>query len=171
MRKFLGGVGAAWYSEGMAELLATHRWEYGKLTLGYMPQNKEEVPYWGRIKIIQDEFAANRALMIREVMRLETGAFLQNDAYAWSWAAVAFLDGHPSYRGKFRRLRDSVKLSGERFTAMFESKVVGQLRELDEQWQLFVVGADYGYDFARNAVAYSVGRPVTSEGTEFRLQN
>lgn len=169
MRQFLGGAGASWYSEGIAELLATHKWEFGNLLVGYMPKDKTEVPYWGRIKIIQDEFAASRALMIREVMRLDTRAFLQNDAYAWSWAVAAFLDGHPNYRGKFRRLREKARLSGEQFTAEFEKQIVGQLRELDEQWQLFVVGADYGYDFARNAVSYSAGRPLTSQGGSFDL--
>ena len=160
MREFLGGTGASWYSEGMAELLATHKWEFGKLLIGYMPQDRSEVPYWGRIKIIQDEFAQSRALMIREVMRLDTRAFLQNDAYAWAWGAAAFLDGHPSYRGKFRRLRERATLSGEQFNAAFEREVVGQLRELDEQWQLFVVGADYGYDVARNAVKYVPGQTI-----------
>lgn len=170
MRQFLGGVGAAWYSEGVAELLATHHWEFGNLLIGYVPKNKQEVPYWGRIKIIQDEFAASRGLMIREIMRLDTGAFLQNDAYAWCWAVAAFLDGHPVYRGKFRRMRNAAQRTGEPFTAAFERQVVGQLRELDEQWQLFVVNLDYGYDVARTAVKYATGLPVTSQGRDFQLQ-
>jgi hypothetical protein len=170
MRHFLGGVGAAWYSEGVAELLATHDWEFGNLLIGYAPQDKKEVPYWGRIKIIQDEFAASRGLMIREIMRIDTGAFLQNDAYAWCWAVAAFLDGHPAYRGKFRQLRNSVQLTGAPFTAAFERGVVGQLREFDEQWQLFVVNLDYGYDVARTAVTYGTGLPITSQGRRFEMQ-
>ena len=170
MRKFLGGVGAAWFSEGVAELLATHHWEFGNLLIGYAPKNKEEVPYWGRIKIIQDEFAASRGLMIREVMRLRPEAFLDNDAYAWAWAAAAFLDGHPSYRAKFRRLREVVSLHGEQFNSNFEKRVVGQLRELDEQWQVFIVNLDYGYDVARSAVTYGTGLPITSRGRTVKLE-
>ena len=42
--------------EGMAELLSTHRWAEGRLTLNWIPTSREEVPMWGRIKIIKDAF-------------------------------------------------------------------------------------------------------------------
>ena len=45
----LKGAGPPWYKEGMAEYLGTHRWQDGRLTLGYMPRSREEVPYWRRI--------------------------------------------------------------------------------------------------------------------------
>ena len=40
-----------------------------------------------------------------------------------------------------------------------------QLREFDEQWQLFVANADYGYDFNAEAVEYGVGLPLQHEQT------
>ncbi len=40
MGQFLGALGPPWYAEGMAELLGTHRWQGGVLTLGYVPQDK-----------------------------------------------------------------------------------------------------------------------------------
>lgn len=50
--------GTAWFSEGVAELAATHRWDstapaIAWLMLGDVPRNREEVPAWGRIATIK----------------------------------------------------------------------------------------------------------------------
>ncbi|MEM7311943.1 MAG: LecA/PA-IL family lectin [Planctomycetota bacterium] len=164
MMYVLKGSGPPWYSEGMAEFLATHKWDGRKIEVGVMPDRKEDFPYWGRIKILQDEYAAGRGLMIREVMRYDRTAHLRIEPYAWSWAAVAFLDGHPLYRSKFRLLRTKVQDNTALFTRDFEESMTDGLRELDEQWQLFVVGADFGYDLRRNAVQYAVGAPIPEGG-------
>jgi hypothetical protein len=164
MAHVLGGSGPPWYSEGMAELLATHRWNGTSIEVGVMPKNKKDVPYWGRIKILRDEYAADRGLMIRQVMRFGKNAHLKVEPYAWSWAAAAFLDGHPQYRTKFRALKNNVKENTALFTRDFEESLADGLRELDEQWQLFVVNADYGYDFRRTAVQYSNGLPIPNGG-------
>ena len=165
MQAMLGGTGPAWYREGIAELLATHRWQGRRLQVRYMPQDREEVPYWGRVKTIQDEFAAHRGLMLQEVLRLKEESFLAVPAYAWSWAAAAFLDGTPAFRSRFRELQRHVRKPGLRFNQHFARQFAGELRELDEQWQLFVVDIDYGYDFARNAIAYAPGRPIPASGS------
>jgi len=41
------------YKEGMAEYLGTHRWQDGRLTLGYTPRSREESLGWGRVPAIQ----------------------------------------------------------------------------------------------------------------------
>ena len=160
MQTVLGGTGAPWYREGIAELLATHRWRGGKLLVRYMPKSRDEVPYWGRIKAIQDEFAAARGKMIREVMQYDSAAYLRTEPYAWSWAVAAFLDGHPAYRYRFRNLRNDVRDMSPHFTRRFQQQLIGQLRQFDEQWQLFVINIDYGYDFERTAVLYRPGMPL-----------
>ena len=78
MYHWLAGVGPPWYSEGMAELFGTHRWEDGKLTTRIMPQSKEETPDWGRVKLIRDAFANDRALLIHEVLKLPPDAHRLN---------------------------------------------------------------------------------------------
>jgi hypothetical protein len=165
MRNVLGGTGPPWYREGIAELLATHRWRGGSLLVGHMPQAREEVPAWGRIKTIQDAFHERQALRIRDVINYDSSAFALDQSYAWCWAVAAFLDGHPSYSGRFRQLRGRVTDESDQFTRYFEELVAAQARELDEQWQLFVVNIDYGYDFARLAVSYGAGLPLVTEGT------
>ena len=57
MFTLLGRNAPPWYMEGMAELLATHRWQDGKLELPYFPKRPDEVPKLGRIEIVQKDFA------------------------------------------------------------------------------------------------------------------
>ena len=170
MHRFLGGVGAPWYAEGMAELLSTHRWRDGKLQLRYFPASKDEVPMWGRIRIIQDQFKNARALMIAQVMRLRGDAFGQVQPYAWCWAVAAFLDGHLKFRDRFRTLQHDVALPANMFTRRFEQSVKDELRELDEQWQLFVAEIEYGYDLERTSVQYQAGKPLSSDGATVKVR-
>ncbi len=164
MKRILGGAGPPWFMEGVADHLATHHWDGGVLQLGYMPQSRDEVPYWGRIKAIKDDFAAGKALMIPQVMRLDAREFLKVDAYAWCWALAAFLDGHPVFRDRFQALRNDVADNTSRFTRNFEFQLLNDLRELDEEWQLFVSTIEYGYDFERSAVVRNPGRPLPVDG-------
>ncbi len=53
MNTQLLGCGPPWYMEGMAELMGTHRWQDGQLQLAYFPRRRDEVPQWGRIKMIR----------------------------------------------------------------------------------------------------------------------
>ena len=164
MQSMLGGTGAPWYREGMAEFLATHAWRDNSLQLGYMPTNREEVPYWGRIKLLKDAFADGKALMLRDVMRLESRDLTKVDGYAWSWAAATFLDSHPLFRSRFRALREEASDYTIRFTRTFEQQVVNELRELDESWQIFIANIEYGYDFERSAIIRRPGRPLPNSG-------
>ena len=47
MFTLLGECGPPWYMEGMAEYLGTHRWQEGRLTLGYTPRSRQEVARLG----------------------------------------------------------------------------------------------------------------------------
>ena len=85
-------------------MLATHEHAGGQTRLGHMPRNRDATPMWGRIRIVRDEVATGRALTLAEVTRLARGARHRTEAYAWCWAAAAFLDAHPRYRQRFRSL-------------------------------------------------------------------
>lgn len=160
----LGGGGPPWYREGVAEFLATHQLKAGTLKCAYMPRSREEVPLWGRIRVIKSEYAAGRPLMLREVMRFDRTAHLKIEPYAWCWAAVAFLDGHLRYKKEFQKLKGNVKDETAFFTREFENAMRAQSRELDEEWQLFIANMDYGYDLRRNAVQYRYGTPLPKDG-------
>ena len=151
MKWALGGAGPPWYMEGMAELLATHRWQDGDLALGTFPQNRDETPYLGRIKIIRDEMAAGRGKSLEEIMRYDDRAHLNVEPYAWCWGAAVFFDGQSAYREKFRQLRGAVQSSGDEFSASFRTALASQWPQIQRQWQLFVAELDYGYDLARES--------------------
>ncbi|HEX5102232.1 MAG TPA: hypothetical protein VFV87_00370 [Pirellulaceae bacterium] len=157
MTRWLGGAGPPWYMEGMAELLGTHEWAGGKLTLGYLPRTKEEVPYWGRVKIVKDEFAANRGMTLDLIMNYDSRAHLRNEPYGWCWAAATFFDQHPLTQAAFRDLRSQVKDRTVDFNNRFRGRLKDHLWEIDEDWLLFVLQCEYGYDVARAAV---VRKPV-----------
>ena len=157
----LGGCGPPWYMEGIAELLSTHLWREGKLTLAWMPASREDVPHWGRIKLIKEAVAAGRGKRLREVVDFPPAMYLDNIAYAWSWAAAYFLDQHPAYQQRFRTLYKHVEQSD--LSGMFYKLFESDWAELEEQWELFTAGIEYGYDIRRNVIDFAPGKPLESE--------
>ncbi len=153
----LGSQGPPWYGEGLAELLGTHRWETGTLTMSYFPSDKEQTPGWGRIKIVKDELAAGRGMLPAAILNYGPQAHRQNEPYGWCWAFAAFLDGHPAFRDRFRELHRDLR-SGD-VTGQFRRSFAADADDLGEQWQLFVMNLEYGYDLARAAI---VRRPAVS---------
>ena len=167
MNTILGGCGPPWYMEGTAELLGTHRLRDGRLTLGAMPASRQEVPEWGRIRIIKDAFAGHRAMRVDGVVGYPPIVFLDNGPYAWSWALSALLDGNPKYRGRFRQLYNAIPQGrvNERFYELFRS----DWQELNEQWQVFIAEIEYGYDFARTAIDFTPGEALPPGGARVKV--
>jgi hypothetical protein len=95
MYTLIGRNAPPWYMEGMAELLATHRWQDGKLELPYYPKRPDDVPKLGRIEIVQKDFTNQQAKQFPSVMEYSGLDYLQVEPYGWSWAATAFLNGNP----------------------------------------------------------------------------
>jgi hypothetical protein len=157
MNTKLGGNGPPWYTEGLAELLATHRWQNGRLTLGIMPATREEVPEGARIRLIKDDVAAKKGKTLKEVVDFSDTAHQEVSAYAWSWAAVMLLDGHPRYQKRFRTLHMFL-LEGD-VTAEFYRKFQADWPQLCEEWQLLTNNLEYGYDIAGTAVDFTPGKP------------
>lgn len=152
MHAFVGDGGVGWYWEGMAELLGTHRWGDGRLELRQLPADRDDVPMWGRIKLVQE----SRPLPLPAVLSLGKGRALTTDEYAWCWALCKFLDAHPRRGDKFRNLQSDVAEQdfNERFRATFQDDWADLLFE----WQAFVAALDYGYDTQRMTVMHK--KPV-----------
>jgi hypothetical protein len=62
-----------------------------------------------------------------------------------------------------------VREPGPEFTRRFDQQWEGQRREVEEEWQLFAVNLEYGYDVQRAAVRYAPGRELPAEGAEVRI--
>jgi hypothetical protein len=164
MTTFLGGCGPGWYMEGTAELFGTHQYNarYKQLALRTMPADRESVPMWGRIKLIrlQNEM---QMMPLAAVLELDNRRQMGDDLYAWCWAAAKFLDSHPRYRGRFRKLKNHVTSPG--FNDRFRQTYRGEWAEMQAEWQAFIASLDYGYDFNRNAIEFRRGKPLTESVT------
>lgn len=170
MLRWLGGAGPPWYMEGMAELLATHAWHDGRLTMGVMPRTKQEAPYWGRVKIVRDEYAAGRGMSLIDIMRYDAHAHLQVEAYGWCWAAAAFLDAHGLTKKAFAELQGQVSDRTLEFSKSFYERLKGDWPAIAEDWQIFVADCDYGYDFVRAAVEREPAAALPATGARVTVK-
>ncbi len=160
MNVLLGGTGPPWYAEGTAELLSTHRLADGQIQLNVIPRDREEVPKWGRIEVVQNDFAQRHALTLAKVFNLSGTVHGTIENYGWCWAAAAFLEHHPRYHDRFRQLH--VHLRQPDFAERVDATFADDRARLDEDWQIFVADIDYGYDFSRAEVSYAAGKPLAT---------
>ena len=167
MDTLAGGKGPPWLAEGLAELLATHTLEHGRLTLNTFPRSRDAVPKWGRIEMIQTAYNDQRAMSLPQIFAYDARASLENRSYAWCWAAVVFFDHQAKYQSRFRQL---ARHAGEvDFPQKFNDGFAGDWAAINNQWQLFIANLDYGYDFERNAVQFSQGKPLSAEGAKVEI--
>ncbi len=146
MQKFLGGYGPPWYAEGMAEMLAVHRWKENQLKLRYPVRNAKDTEGWGRVRIIRDAYKNEKALTLEEAMSFGGQDFFHaSRPYAWSWAACYFLSQHPISRKAFAEHQSQVRRDANDFTQTLV-KQIPDWKSLEKEWQLFVDEMDYGFD-------------------------
>ena len=159
MLAFLDGGGPPWYMEGLAELLGTHRWVDEKLTLNIVPASRDDVPYWGRVKIVKDDVAQNQGRMLEDVMRYGSNAHLDVRPYGWCWAATAMLENDPRFSKAFRDRIAHVSESNEVFSLGLIQALGDDWHLARQQWQWFVLNMDYGFDLKRESI---VSKPTNS---------
>jgi hypothetical protein len=163
----LGGAGAPWYMEGMAELLGTHEWRDGRLQLGVMPAHRDDVPMWGRIKLIREAVEAGEAWPLARVLQVSNRRSMDTSEYAWTWLLASLLDGHPDFQDRFRELH---RLAADRqFNDKFKELFAEDWRELNDEWMSTVVAVDYGYDISLMAIGEAETAPVESASRRSRI--
>jgi hypothetical protein len=164
MKWVLGGAGPPWYMEGTAELLATHSWRAGQLDLRHFPMSKEDTPHWGRIKIIRDDLKAGEGKSISQVLQYGEEAHLNVEPYAWCWAAASFFETHPLCRESFHQLRLHARELDTGFSQRFRESLAPHWSALERQWQVFVFGLDYGFQFDREVIQPRLAQPLPAAG-------
>lgn len=162
MLAYWGGYGPPWYAEGMAELLATHSWEEGKLVLPVFPAARESFAGWGRIKLVRDDLASPDSPTFETLLVQPGNKFLENKAYGWAWAACAFLDGHPRWQQAFREMAKHVRL--RRFNQRLQAAVGEAWPELVDEFSIFAWELEYGHDLERWAVEFAPGEALPEQG-------
>jgi hypothetical protein len=143
--------------------MATHQLDEAsrQLTLRTMPLHREEVPMLGRIELIHDALGENRSLEFVDVMRIDNRNLLENEAYAWSWAAAKLLDAHPRYQNRFRALKKHVLRPD--FNELVRRDFETDWADLNIEWRAFVAALDHGHDFERMAIEFRRGTPLANQ--------
>ena len=157
MQWFLRGSGPPWYSEGMAELLAVHRWADGELQLNYNLRSKEEAAHWGRVKIIREDVAEGNSRSLEDVFRMPNQAFRSVRNYAWAWAACKFFGEHPLSRAQFAELESSANDLSREFSIQFYRAVKNDWPQLKGDWELFLAEMDYGIQISQLSITEVAG--------------
>lgn len=148
-----------WYLEGMAELFGVHESaDDDAYRFALYPRAKGLYPGFGRIRTIRLQVEQGALLTLNQVTRLTPNDFVgSKESYAWSWALCSFLEFHPRYRDRFRKLRTQT-LDGE-FRRVLVNSFAKDSEELSIEWELFTKHIGYGYDFERAAVLFSEQPP------------
>lgn len=168
MQWYLGGSGPPWYSEGMAEWLALHRWSEGSLELKARIADRNQVDYWGRPKLIRKALEAGRRMRLDELFDFPNSAFRNVESYAWAWAGCEFLARHPLSAKSFAQLPKFAEDSSAAFSRDLKRKLKADWDRLELDWQQFVEELDYGILADRLAIRPVEENAQAAEGT-FRL--
>lgn len=157
-----------WYTEGIAEFLATHRLrpaddcgvDDGVFEPTPLPQRAADVKQLGRIETLRSLRAAGTAPTLREVFDTPAAAHHDLPSYAASWAAVTLLALHPAHAGAFAAA-ERAGLDGA-FTARLTRSAGWDEARASRDFAAFTDDVDYGYDFGRSAVDWSPGTPLAT---------
>ncbi len=155
MARKYGRQGPPWLMEGMAEWLGTHRWDGIHLKMGVIPRTREEAAYWGRTKIIQQQLADGVAPSLESILRYSDIAHQDQDAYAWSWAAVLFLKHHPSSSDTFDLLLKQPMQGRDDVNRWLFKQLQTRWPHLRREWNAAITDFDYGYDLSRGMLGLS----------------
>jgi hypothetical protein len=134
--------------------------------MGVMPAHREQVPHWGRVRLVREQWEADRRHSLVEIMRLPPEAHLRVETYGWSWAAVQFFDQNPEYQAPFRRSQADVRDESLEFSRQLARRIQRPWADVELQWQDFVAQLDYGYDVSRSILRFAPARPLKPRGTE-----
>ena len=155
-----GGAGTTWFQEGTAELLGLHSSSSDSVLVNSIPTSREQVPFWGRFKRMEQIRQENKVPTVETVMGYRPNLLGDVGSYSWSWALVQLLQGYPEYR---ETLIDAAQQGADQGTG-FNRIVSGDLKDqwpiVSARWRLLCEDLDYGFDWERERVAISVKDPL-----------
>lgn len=151
----------AWYTEGIAEYLATHRLERDpaggqRFVATPLPARAADVPQLGRIERLHR--LASAAPALADVFDDRGDGHGDIGAYATKWAAVVLLARHPAHAAVFAAVERGPldPTFNDRLAATPGWNAPLATRDFDA----FVQEVDYGFDFSRSAIDWATGRPL-----------
>jgi hypothetical protein len=112
---------------------------------------------------VQRDVKANGVRPLSAITQFGAEDFTKVQSYAWCWALCRFLDSHPKYRDRFR------KIARELITVPFRQNMATlfapDMKQLQTEWLLFAANVEHGFDFERAAVEFRPGRPIGTSMT------
>jgi|GEM_PF-816649 len=157
MTRVQQGAGAPWFMEGTAELWATHRWDGQGIKLPIIPASRNDTPYWGRLKLIDQARQKNRVPSIEHVLNYSRTAHRDTEPYAWSWAALLLLRMYPEYQPWIVDAARHGALDDRAFQRWVQETLLDDRALLESRWRLLVADLDYGFEPARHRWSPRVG--------------
>lgn len=155
----LRGLSApSWYTEGIAEFLATHRLDGGRYVATPIPAAADDVEQLGRVESLRRLRAAGAIPALADVFATPPSPRHAIDTYAASWAAVALLALHPDHAARFAAL-ESGPLD-ERLDARLAALPGPDPERTARDFDAFTDEIDYGFDFTRSRIDWSPGGPL-----------
>lgn len=166
-----------WYTEGIAELLATHRLAAapaagaagltGRIPPRFvptpLPARPADVEQLGRIERLRQLRRAAACPGFDEILAAPAADHRDLSAYAANWAAVALLAQHPAHADAFRAAeRGPLDRS---FNTRLAAAAGWDAAAVSRDFDAFTDEVDYGFDFARSRIDWSPGRLFTGSRT------
>ena len=158
-----GGVGPAWFAEGWADRIATHRGDGFDLTPAWTPDAPESVPLWGRITRAAERYRVGRMPGVVGVLELPPTVGGDIDTYAAAWAMVTMLDSATETRRALIEAFDAVGDPVLRFNRRFLA-AASEVTALEARWALWLDTLAYGIDPRRMVATPSTDDPVWDGG-------
>jgi hypothetical protein len=171
MNRKYGRNGPPWLMEGMAEWLGTHRWDgdQQQLSMGIVPEHPDEVPYWGRVKIIQEQLAQGDAPSIEDILKYGNTAHREVEAYAWSWAVVIFLKNHPRTQAVFDQMLAEPMRSDLTLAKRLFQELRSEWSSIRQEWNAMISELEYGYDPSRGFLTLSPAPIPLQQSVQLRV--
>ncbi|MCC9602200.1 hypothetical protein LOC67_16715 [Stieleria sp. JC731] len=155
-----GGTGPSWFSEGVAELLSVHRGQNDAIEVGTVPSSKNEVPYWGRFKLLSQAREEAKIPNLSSVLRLPNRLDGDVESYGWCWLLGSLLKHYPEYETVWLKAARQGSDTNESFTQSFRKALASQWPILNARWRMLTETADYGFDWSREKIDISVSDPI-----------
>ncbi|TWU16771.1 hypothetical protein Poly21_39770 [Allorhodopirellula heiligendammensis] len=171
-----GGSGPSWYSEGTAELLATHRdrqraerdprqangllaQSAQEFRINELPQSVDDSPMWGRYRVVAERRQAGELPTLASVLKLPTELNGDVETYTWCWAAAMMLTAYDDTREAYLHAARQGRDASPAFTTQFYRDISHQWPALRARWLLWLNDLEFGFDRARYRVGLSTDDP------------
>ena len=153
-----------WYTEGIAEWLATHRLveERPQFQHTPIPVTPKDVEQLGRIEMIRRLRQSAEAPSLDEVFARKPTLHGTVGSYASAWAVVAFLARCPRYQEVFA-VTEQQPLDAD-FTRRLTTQPGWNGATASRDFDAFTADLDYGFDCSRMTINWSSGRRLPAAG-------